>query len=41
MSLICYNVFVVVFLTDIMRLSAFMSLQLAREAMSVFVVIGP
>lgn len=41
MSLICYNVFVVVFLTDIMRLSAFMNLQHAREAMSVFVVTGP
>lgn len=41
MSLICYNVFVVVFLTDIMRLSAFMDLQQARDAMSVFVVTGP
>lgn len=41
MSLICYDVFVVVFLTDIMRLFAFMNLQHAREAMSVFVVIGP
>lgn len=41
MSLICYDVFVVVFLIDIMRLSAFMNLQHAREAMSVFVVTGP
>lgn len=41
MSLICYNVFVVVFFTDIMRLSAFMNLQHTREAMSVFAVTGP
>lgn len=41
MSLICYDVFVVVFLIDIMRLSAFMNLQHTREAMSVFVVTGP